>query len=100
MDWVLGWCVDHCSMDSDIDMADKVLLKASGSSVASIFTAPVNYIGVIQRCQSPSLGMLEPEPLVDLVRSLPWKGSMYQFFMFGGVLALNVKLIQLKVQLQ
>jgi len=100
MDWVLGWCVDHCSMGSDIDMADKVLLKASGSSVASIFTAPVNYIGVIQRCQSHSMGMLEPEPISELVRSLPWKGSMWQFVMFGGVLALNVKLIQWKVQLQ
>lgn len=99
MDWVLGWCVDHCSMGSDIEVTDKVLLKASGSSVASVFTAPVNYIGVIQRCQSHSFGKLEPEPLWHMVWSLPWKGSAYQFLMFSGVLALNVKLIQLKVQL-
>lgn len=100
MDVVLAWCIDYCAQGSDVDLADKVLLKASGGSVVSIFTSPVNYIGVIQRCQSRYPGMLEPEPLPQLVRSLPWRGAMYQFFLFGGIMALNVRLIQWKIQLQ
>jgi len=100
MDWVLAWCIEHCSQGSHVELADKMLLRASGSSVVSIFTSPVNYIGVIQRCQSNFNGMLAPEPLPDLVKSLPWRGSMYQFFMFGGIMALNVRLIQWKIQLQ
>lgn len=100
MEWVLALCVDYCTTDSDMELADRFLLKASGSSVASIFTAPVNYVGVIQRCQSRAAGMLEPEPILDLVRSLPWRSTGWQVVLYGGILGLNVKLIQWKMQLQ
>merc|ERR1712018_129184 len=74
MDLVLAACIDRYSSGTKIDMADKLLMKASGSSVVSIFTAPINYVGVIQRCQSCIPGLLEPSPLWGTVRSLPWRG--------------------------
>ncbi|CAE7841025.1 unnamed protein product [Symbiodinium sp. CCMP2592] len=45
MDFVLGACIDHGSADA----ADKLVLKACGSSVVSVFTSPINYVSVIQR---------------------------------------------------
>lgn len=97
---VLAGCIDYCAKGCEVDMADKLLLKASGSSVVSIFTSPVNFIGVIQRCQSRMMGVIDPEPLPQLVRSLPWTSSAYQLLFYGGVMALNVKLISLKIQMQ
>merc|ERR1719254_157527 len=89
MDWVLSKCVDYCSDGTDVDAADKLLIKASGSSVVSIFTSPLNYIGVIQRCQSNTPCMLQRKPVWELLRSLPRKGSAYQFVLFSGILAVN-----------
>mmetsp|Transcript_41640 Transcript_41640/g.90794 ORF Transcript_41640/g.90794 Transcript_41640/m.90794 type:complete len:303 (-) Transcript_41640:53-961(-) len=100
MDMLLAFCIDRCAVGIEIDMADRLLLKASGSSVVSIFTAPINYVGVIQRCQSRLPGLLEPSPIWGTVVSLPWRGSLYQLIMFGGILALNVRLIQWKLELQ
>lgn len=99
MDVVLAWCIEYCSAETDVDVADRLLLKASGSSVVSIFTAPINYVGVIQRCQSNVPGLLEPSPLSEAVASLPWRSSAYQLVMFGGIMALNVRLIQWKTEL-
>merc|ERR1711974_323123 len=102
-DFVLGRCIDRCAGSAaggQVDLADRLLLKASGTAVASIFTAHVNYVGVLQRCQSPAEGLLDPEPLPSLVRSLPWRLSAYQFVLYGGIMALNVKLVQWKLQLQ
>lgn len=99
MDWVLAWCVDYCAEGSELEVGDKLLLKASGSSVVSIFTSPLNYIALIQRCQSGTQGLLQPRPVKELVWTLPWKGAVHQFFLFGGVLALNARLIQMKMQL-
>merc|ERR1719350_929699 len=98
MDNVLAKCIDYCSAGNDIELTEKMLLKASGSSVVSSFTSLVNYIGVIQRCQSRLPGMLEPEPFPSLVRGLPWRSCGMQFMLYGGMMAVNVKLIQMKVQ--
>lgn len=98
MDNVMAKCIDYCSAGNDIELTEKMLLKASGSSVVSSFTSLVNYVGVIQRCQSRLPGMLEPEPLPSLVRGLPWRSCGMQFMLYGGMMAVNVKLIQMKVQ--
>lgn len=100
MDMVLAYCIEYCATGTDMELPDRLLLKASGSSVVSIFTAPVNYIGIIQRCQSRIPGLTPPEPLPELVWSLPWRGSLTQFLLFGGLMAVNVRLIQWKIQLQ
>eukprot|EP00405_Crypthecodinium_cohnii_P032859 CAMPEP_0206523704 /NCGR_PEP_ID=MMETSP0324_2-20121206/67771_1 /ASSEMBLY_ACC=CAM_ASM_000836 /TAXON_ID=2866 /ORGANISM="Crypthecodinium cohnii, Strain Seligo" /LENGTH=351 /DNA_ID=CAMNT_0054018179 /DNA_START=50 /DNA_END=1102 /DNA_ORIENTATION=+ len=100
MEWILAACIEYCSQGTDVELADKVLLKASGSSVVSVLTSPVNHLGVIQRCQSECRGLLEPEPISELLSSLPWKGTLYQVFLFGGVMALNVRLVQWKIILQ
>lgn len=100
MEHVLAACIDYCAAGNDVELTDKVMLKASGSSVVSILTAPINYIGIIQRCQSRLPGMPDPEPFPDLVKSLPWRSCATQFVLFGGIMAVNVKLIQWKVQLQ
>mmetsp|Transcript_57328 Transcript_57328/g.177683 ORF Transcript_57328/g.177683 Transcript_57328/m.177683 type:complete len:308 (+) Transcript_57328:96-1019(+) len=100
MDWVLEGCVERCSAGSEISGTDKLLLKACSASVASVFTAPINYVGVIQRCQSYLPGLLLPSPLWGTVRGLPWLSSFYQLLMFGGILALNVKLIKVKLELE
>jgi len=99
MDHVLSWCIDYCASGQEIEVADKVLLKASGSSVVSILTAPVNYIGIIRRCQSHSMGVPR-EGTFELLRSLPWYSSFQQFLFFSGIMALNVKLVAMKVQLK
>lgn len=100
MDWVLGWCIDYCAKDSDMEIADRILLKASGSSVVSIFTSPVSYVGVIQRCQSSLPRLPDPESVPEMVKTLPWRGCVYQFFLYGGIMAINVRLIQMKMQLR
>lgn len=100
MDYVLAWCIDYCSKDSDVDVADRILLKASGGSVVSVFTTPINYIGVIQRCQSKLPRLPDPEPMLELLKSLPWRGCVYQFAMYGGIMAINVRLVQMKIQLR
>ncbi|CAE7757402.1 unnamed protein product [Symbiodinium sp. CCMP2456] len=97
MDFVLGACIDHGSADA----ADKLVLKACGSSVVSVFTSPINYVSVIQRCQSPRLsGFARPRPLLCIIRTLPWRGSLNQLLLFSGILGLNVRLIQWKIQLK
>jgi len=100
MEVILMMCIDRSDMASGLEAADKLLLKASGASVVSIFTAPINSLGVIQRCQSGIPGLLEHSPLQATLQSLPWKGAFYQFLMFSGILALNIKLIQWKVEVQ
>jgi len=100
MDWVLAWCIDYCAKDSDLELTDRILLKASGSSVVSIFTAPVNFLGVILRCQSKMPSLPDHEPLSELAKTLPWRGCVYQFALYGGIMAINVRLIQLKMQLR
>ncbi|CAE8694436.1 unnamed protein product, partial [Polarella glacialis] len=57
-DFLLASCIDRCAEGSKVDMTDRLVLKACGGSVVSLFTAPVNYVGVIQRCQSPFPGFL------------------------------------------
>lgn len=99
MDLVLEGCIERCATGSEISTTDKLMLKACSTSVASVFTAPVNSVGVIQRCQSWLPGLVTPLPLWRTLQNLPWLSSFYQFLMFGGILALNVKLIQLKLEM-
>jgi len=99
MDAVLGACIDHCAASSELGSTDKLTLKACSSSVASVLTAPLNHVGVIQRCQSCLPGLVWPTPLWGTIRKLPWLSTFYQFLLFGGILAVNFKLIQLKLEL-
>jgi len=99
MDAVLGACIDHCAVNSELGSTDKLTLKACSSSVASVLTAPLNHVGVIQRCQSCLPGLVWPTPLWGTVRKLPWLSTFYQFLLFGGILAVNFKLLQLKLEL-
>jgi hypothetical protein len=41
-----------------------------------------------------------PTPLWGTVRKLPWLSTFYQFLLFGGILAVNFRLIQLKLELE
>lgn len=100
MDNLLAKCIDYCSGGAQVQLSDRMLLKASGSSVVSILTAPINYIAIIQRCQSSIPGLPEAEPIPELVKTLPWGSCALQFLLFGGLMAINVKLIQMKVQIQ
>merc|ERR1711957_465087 len=100
MDIGLASCIDRFSAGTELEMADKVLLKASAVSVVSIFTSPINYVGVIQRCQSCLPELLEHTPILSTVLSLPWTNSVYQFFLFSGILALNMKMVQWKLEMQ
>jgi len=100
MDAVLGACIDHCAVNSELGSTDKLTLKACSSSVASVLTAPLNHVGVIQRCQSCISGLVWPTPLWGTVRKLPWLSTFYQFLLFGGILAVNFRLIQLKLELE
>jgi hypothetical protein len=100
MDMVLSSCIDRCASGTNVDLADRLVLKACGGSVVSIFTAPINYVGVIQRCQSNLPGLLKPRPLWPIIKGLPWRGSFNQLLLFGGILGLNVRLIQWKLKLQ
>lgn len=100
MDMLLAVCIDRYAVGTNVDIADKLLLKASGSSVVSIFTSPINYVGVIQRCQSQLPGLLEPGPLLQVIWSLPWWSSFNQLLIFSGILALNVKVTQWKLELK
>jgi len=100
MEMILAACIDRSAHSSNVDLADKLVLKACGGSVVSVFTAPINYVGVIQRCQSKLPGLPEPRPLWSTVKGLPWRGSFNQLLLFGGMLALNVRLVQWKLELQ
>jgi len=100
MDIGLASCIDRFSAGTELEMADKVLLKASAVSVVSIFTSPINYVGVIQRCQSSLPDLLEHTPILNTVLNLPWTNSVYQFFLFAGILALNMKMVQWKLEMQ
>eukprot|EP00933_Yihiella_yeosuensis_P025428 TRINITY_DN19751_c0_g1_i1.p1 TRINITY_DN19751_c0_g1~~TRINITY_DN19751_c0_g1_i1.p1 ORF type:complete len:332 (-),score=47.50 TRINITY_DN19751_c0_g1_i1:535-1530(-) len=100
MEMMLSVSIDKAAHGSNVDVSDRLVLKACGGSVVSIFTAPINYVGVIQRCQSKLPGLLEPRPLLPIITRLPWRGSFHQLLMFGGILAINVRLIQWKIQLQ
>uniref|UniRef100_A0A7S1WUK1 Uncharacterized protein n=1 Tax=Alexandrium catenella TaxID=2925 RepID=A0A7S1WUK1_ALECA len=90
--------IERSTADSEISTVDKLTLKACSSQVASVFTAPFNYVGVIQRCQSQLPGLPRPQPLRGMVLNLPWLSSLYQLVAFSGVLALNVKMMQLKLE--
>eukprot|EP00929_Paragymnodinium_shiwhaense_P026230 TRINITY_DN15636_c0_g1_i1.p1 TRINITY_DN15636_c0_g1~~TRINITY_DN15636_c0_g1_i1.p1 ORF type:complete len:332 (-),score=41.32 TRINITY_DN15636_c0_g1_i1:309-1229(-) len=81
-----------------VELADKILLKACGASVASVFTAPITHIGTIQRCQSALEGLLEPRPWMMIAKGLPYKTSLWQLIMFAGILGLNIKLVQWKAE--
>lgn len=100
MDLLVSTFIDQCSAGSDVDLADRLLLKTSGSSVVSVITAPINYVGVVQRCQSRLPGLLLPVPLWETFWNLPWRGSLYQMVMFSGILMLNIRLTQWKLQLK
>jgi len=100
MDLVLEGCVERCATGTEVSATDKLMLKACSTSVASVLTAPANSVGVVQRCQSPLPGLVPPAPLWRTLRSLPWLSTFYQFLMFGGILGLNVKLIQLKLEME
>merc|ERR1712113_1056509 len=97
---LLAVCIDRCSEGMELELPEKLLLRASGASLVGIVTAPINYVGVIQRCQSTLPGLLAPWPLWETVRNLPWRGSFYQFLVFGGILMLHIKLVQLKIELK
>jgi len=97
--------LDKASAGSEIEMADKVLLKVSFSSVSTILTGQINYVSTIQKCTSmlPGMlaaGMLAPAPLGDTLQSLPWRSSIQQFVLFGGIFALNARLIKWKIEMQ
>lgn len=92
--------INRATQSTELEPADKLLLKASAMSVVSVFTAPFNYVGVIQRCQSSLPGLLSFSPVSTLVQKLPWRGSFFQFFLFGGIFALNYQLVKLKAQVQ
>jgi len=100
MDIGVSACIDYCTTGSDLELADKMVLKLFASNIASILTTPINNVGIIQRCQSSLPGLLEPVPLCDTVRQLPWRGCLYQLFMFGGIFMLYVRLMKLKGEAQ
>lgn len=100
MDIGLASCIDRFSAGTELELADKILLKASAISVVSIFTAPFNYVGVIQRCQSSLPDLLAFSPMLRTVYNLPWRSSFYQFFLFSSILALNVKMVQWKLEMK
>lgn len=92
MEVILGWCINHAG--SDLDIKDKFILKSCGQSVAAVFTSPITHVGIIQRCQSPISGLLEPRNLRNTIWGLPWRSSFYQFLLFSGILGLNVTVIK------
>lgn len=101
MEVALSACIETCAMGSQLELSDKLILKATALSVTSIFTAPVSYLGLIQRCQSDqTAGLLTPRPVFDILSCLPWRSSFYQLVLFSGLLALNVRLIQFKIEQQ
>lgn len=100
MEMILAYCIERHAKGNQLDVSDKLVLKACGSSVLSVFTSPVNHVGVIQRCQSRLPGLPEPRSVASIVRGLPWRGSFNQLLLFGGILTLNVRLIQWKLQMQ
>lgn len=100
MDVCLETLIHRSTKNSELEVTDKLLLKASAMSVVGIFTAPFNYVGVIQRCQSSLPGLLSFSPLSTIVQKLPWRGSIFQFFLFGGIFALNYQMVKLKQQVQ
>jgi len=100
MDAILSLCIDRCSDGTELELADKLLLKTCGSSVVSVFTGAINHVGVIQRCQSLLDELVVFCPLSKILVGLPWKGTFYQFVMFTGIFALNVKLISMKNEAQ
>jgi hypothetical protein len=81
---------------SELEVTDRMMLKASAMSVVGIFTAPFNYVGIIQRCQSSLPGLLSCSPVSKLLQKLPWRGSLFQFFLFGGLFLASYKLVCLK----
>ena len=100
MEMILTYCIERHAKGNELDIADKLVLKACGSSLVSVFTSPVNFVGVIQRCQSNLPGLPEPRSVASIVRGLPWRGAFNQLVLFGGVLTLNVRIIQWKLQMQ
>jgi hypothetical protein len=102
MDAILMVCIDRCSegMERELELADKFLLKTCGASVVSVFTGLINHIGVIQRCQSVLTELIPFTPISKTISGLPWKGTFYQFLIFSGIFALNVRLISMKMEAQ
>lgn len=99
-DFALTMCIDRYSSGQDLELAEKVLLKASAASVVSVFTSPFNQIGIIQRCQSSIPGLIPVGPISRTIQNLPWKGSFFQLILFTGIFALHVKLLQLKLEVE
>jgi len=99
-DFVLSTCIDRYGAGQDLELTEKVLLKASAASVVSVFTSPFNQIGIIQRCQSSIPGLIPLGPISRTLQNLPWKGSFFQLILFSGIFALHVKLLQLKLEVE
>ncbi|CAJ1352209.1 unnamed protein product [Effrenium voratum] len=111
MEMLLTYCMERYARTT-VDAADKLVLKACGSSVVSVFTSPVNYVGIIQRCQSHLPTLPERRSFAEIIHGLPWRGwrrintetpgdgSFNSLVLYGGILTLNVRLIQWKMQLQ
>lgn len=101
MEVALSSCMDVCTSaaGAELEMTDRLMLGATAQSVLSFFTAPINMVGVIQRCQSSLIpGLPEPRDLWETVKDLPWRSFCYQLLVFSGVLALQIRLVQMKME--
>lgn len=77
---VLSLGIDHCTRGFQLEPSDVILLKTSGVALGSVFTTPIHNVSVIQRCQSSIPGLVGIMPLRNIVRALPWKAAVMQFF--------------------
>jgi len=99
MDMALSTCLDRVAAGGTLEITDRWMLGATAQSVLSFFTAPINMVGVIQRCQSGLIpGLPQPRDLWETVKGLPWWSFCYQLVMFSGFLALQIRLVQMKME--
>lgn len=92
--------VDYAVGSTGMEASDQMLLKVTSMAWGSVLLTPIQNVSVIQRCQSHLPGLAEPCPVTDILKNLPLKSACIQFIMFGGILALNFKIIQWKVEVQ
>lgn len=98
MDYQSSNVLQQIAFGAELDMADKLVIRSAASSVVSIFTAPINFVGVVRMCQSTLPGFLEFTPLRETIKNLPWQSSFIQLLVVSLLLVLNIKLTQLKLE--
>jgi len=102
-DALLERCIERCceGAGDEVGSVERLSLKVLGTQVASVLTAPLSCVGVVQRCQSALVpGLPAPRPLWSTVRSLPWLSSLWQLLGLGGVFALQLKMIGMKLEFE